>query len=148
MDLKKLLHGIGLQACLEVLQKNDPEKNPDGGTVDRQWAAIVKAKVETMTGITPAATAPTTPQDAHVWFSGMAPMTLAQWDGLKRAAAARKLPVPTLARICLMEAVRDQLASKPDLLPVWSDTITNDAHAAYEAKLMALASGTPSPANP
>jgi acyl-CoA thioesterase-1 len=139
MDLKKLLHGIGLQAALEVLTKNDPEKVPDGGTVERQWASIVKAKVDSMTGITPKPSDATTPQDAHVWFGGMATMSLIKWDALKQVAAARPLPVPVLAQICLMEAVRDKLAAHPDLLPVWSDNITNEAHDEYAAKLNALA---------
>jgi lysophospholipase L1-like esterase len=143
LELRKLLHGIGLQAALEVLTKNDPEKVPDGGMVERQWASIVKAKVDSMTGITPDPSAATTPQDAHVWFSGMATMSIAQWNALKRAAYARKLPVPTLARICLMEAVRDRLAAHPELLTVWSDNITNEAHADYAAKLAALAAAAP-----
>jgi lysophospholipase L1-like esterase len=146
MDLRKLLHGIGLEAALEVLTKNDPEKVPDGGTVERQWAAIVKAKVDAMTGITPKPSDATTPQDAHVWFGGMATMTIAKWNTLKQVAATRKLPVPTLAQICLMEAVRDKLAAHPDLLPVWSDNITNEAHDEYAAKLNALTSAAP--ANP
>jgi lysophospholipase L1-like esterase len=148
MTLQKLLHGIGLQAALEVLTKNDPEKIPDGGTVERQWAAIVKLKVDSMTSTAPNPSAATTPQDAHVWFGGMAPMSLTQWDALKRAATARKISVPQLAQICLMEAVRDKLAAHPDLLPVWSDNITNEAHDGYVAKLDALAGAAPAPASP
>jgi hypothetical protein len=76
----------------------------------------------------------------------MATMTIAKWNTLKQVAATRKLPVPTLAQICLMEAVRDKLAAHPDLLPVWSDNITNEAHDEYAAKLNALTSAAP--ANP
>jgi lysophospholipase L1-like esterase len=148
IDLKKLLHGIGLEAALEVLTKNDPEKVPDGGMVERQWASIVKAKVDSLTGITPKPSDATTPQDAHVWFGGMATMSIAQWNALKRAAYARTLPVPVLAQICLMEAVRDKLAAHPDLLPEWSDNITNEAHDEYAAKLNALANAAPSTAIP
>jgi hypothetical protein len=96
-----------------------------------------------MTGITPKPSDATTPQDAHVWFSGLATMSIAQWNALKRAAYARTLPVPVLAQICLMEAVRDKLATHPDLLPEWSDNITNEAHDEYAAKLAALASAAP-----
>jgi len=148
MDLRKLLHGIGLQAALEVLTKYDPEKTPDGGMVERDWATIVKAKVDSMTNITPAASAATAPQDAHVWFGGSAPMTLTEWDALKRAAIARKMGVPQLAQISLMEAVRDKLAAHPDLLPEWSDNITNEAHSGYAAKLAALAAAAPAASNP
>jgi lysophospholipase L1-like esterase len=148
MTLQKLLHGIGLQAALEVLTKNDPEKIPDGDTVEHQWEAIVESKVESVTGTAPHSSAATTPQDAHVWFGGMAPMSLAQWDALKRAAAARKISVPQLAQICLMEAVRDKLAAHPELLTVWSDNITNEAHDGYVARLDALATAAPPPANP
>jgi len=143
IDLRRLLHTVGLQAALEVLTKNDLEKISDVRPMQNQWAEVVKARVESMTGVAANPTAATTPQDAHVWFNGMAPMSLGTWDALKRAAAARKMPVPQVALICLMEAVRDQLATQTDLSKVWSDTITNLARDCYAAKLAALASTAP-----
>jgi lysophospholipase L1-like esterase len=143
IDLRRLLHTVGLQAALEVLTKNDLEKISDVRPMQIQWAGVVKAKVDSMTGVAPNPAAATTPQDAHVWFNGMAPMSLETWDALKRAAVARKMPVPQLALICLMEAVRDQLAAQTDLSQVWSDTITNLARDGYAAKLAALASAAP-----
>jgi hypothetical protein len=78
----------------------------------------------------------------------MATMSLAQWNALKQACAARKQPVPVVARICLEEAVRDKLTAEPDLLKIWSDDITNQAHVGYVAKLAAVAGGAPAPATP
>ena len=46
------------------------------------------------------------------------------------------------------ESVRDKLAAHPDLLPIWSDNITNEAHDGYVAKLDALISAAPAAANP
>jgi lysophospholipase L1-like esterase len=143
IDLRRLLHTVGLQAALEVLTKNDLEKITDVRPMQSQWAEVAKTKVESMTGVAANPTAPTTPQDAHVWFNGMAPMSLKTWDALERAAATRKMPVPQLALISLMEAVRDQLAAQTDLSKVWSDTITNQSRDSYAAKLAALANAAP-----
>jgi chromosomal replication initiation ATPase DnaA len=66
-------------------------------------------------------------------------MSLAEWDALKKVAAAQKTSVIKLATTALMEAVRDTLAAQPDLSKVWSDDITNKAAPAYKAKVDAIA---------
>jgi lysophospholipase L1-like esterase len=138
IDLKRLLHTVGLQAGLDQLKTTDLTKTYPWDMC-KAFGAEAKQKIDAMTN-SPAGAAGAEPQEVSVWFSGGDVMSLDQWDALKKGAEARKMAVMRIAMITLMEVVRDNLATQPDLSKVWSDNITNLVAPAFKAKLDAFAS--------
>jgi lysophospholipase L1-like esterase len=137
IDLKRLLHTVGLQAGLDQLKITDLTKAYPWD-MSKAFGAEAKQKIDAMTN-SPAGAAGSEPQEVSVWFSGGDVMSLDQWDALKKGAAARKAAVMRIAMITLMEVVRDNLATQPDLSKVWSDNITNLVAPAFKAKLDQIA---------
>jgi lysophospholipase L1-like esterase len=138
IQLNRLVHTASVETSRDLLLKSDLSKIYPWD-LNKAFGEEVKSKLDALTNTPAGAPAAGSPVPAESGFRVGVPMSIPEWDALKKAAAARKEPLSRLISQTYMETVRDLLVAQGDLSKTWSDDISGKSTAPFKAKLDEIA---------
>jgi lysophospholipase L1-like esterase len=138
VELKKIVGTAALESARDLLKTEDMSKVSPADLSDKFLAGAME-RLNAWTHTPAGAPGPTTSLNAVAAFAADVPMSLPEWDALKKAAAARKDLLPHLISQSFIEAVREALVAQADLSKVWAENISGSAGSLLKPKLDAIA---------